>query len=216
MSNENNYEINKTTFDVYACRNVGFHVCRNSVYLVRNILTWHCVGSFILQYQVIRLKAFQREKYHPSPPKNKKTLFSDSSPGSINSSKSNDSHQSLKSSDSPDLKHPSPMIEGIDLITSENAKQFFECDKHKYSSKTHLEGFRQLMISHGMDPGHVAPPTSASEGTSRSSSSSSSSSGSSSTSSLGISSATSALDSSSAIGTDVSRPIPECAAGKNC
>ena len=108
------------------------------------------------------------------------------------------------------------MIEGIDLITSENAIQLFESDKHKYISKTNLERFRQLMIARKMDPGHADPETSPSEGTSRSSSSSSSSSGSSSTSSLGSSSATSALDSSSAIGTDVSRPIPECAAGKNC
>ena len=71
----------------------------------------------------------------------------------------------------------------------------------------------------------MAPPTSPSEGTSRSSSSSSSSSGSSSTSSSGSSSAKSASGISSAIETDVSkpipecdtsRPIPECAAGKNC
>ena len=36
-----NYEINKTTFDVYGFQKVGFYVCRNSVYLARNILTRH-------------------------------------------------------------------------------------------------------------------------------------------------------------------------------
>jgi hypothetical protein len=62
-------------------------------------------------------------------------------------------------------------------------------------------------ISLGMDPGHAAPLTSPSERTSRSSSSSSSSTGSSSTSSSSGSSAT---------GTDMSTPIPECAARNNC
>ena len=33
-----NYEINKTTFDVYACQSVGFRVRRNPIYLVRNKL----------------------------------------------------------------------------------------------------------------------------------------------------------------------------------
>jgi hypothetical protein len=126
------------------------------------------------QYQVKRWKAFQREKYNPFPSKNEKTLSADSSADSINSGKSNDSRQSLESSDSPDLKPPPPMIEGIDLITSENVIQLFECDKHKYISKTNLERFRQLMISRGMDPGHADPATSPSEGTSRSSSSNSS------------------------------------------
>ena len=44
-----NYEIDKTTFGVYACQSVGFCVCRTLVYLAGNILTQHCVGSFILQ-----------------------------------------------------------------------------------------------------------------------------------------------------------------------
>ena len=70
------------------------------------------------QYQVTRWKAFHLEKYHPSP-------TNDSSDNRINSSKSNDSHKSLKSSDSPGSKHPPPMIERIDLITSENAKQSY-------------------------------------------------------------------------------------------
>ncbi len=48
-----NYEINKTTFDVYACWSVVFHVCRSSVYLARNILTRHRVGSFILQWNFV-------------------------------------------------------------------------------------------------------------------------------------------------------------------
>jgi hypothetical protein len=121
------------------------------------------------QYQVTRWKAFQLEKFHPSPTKNKKNQSADSSDNSINSSKNNDSRKSLKPSDSPGLKHPPPMIEGIDLITSENAKQLYERDKRKYSSKANRERFRQLCISRGMDPGHAAPPTSPSEGTSRSS-----------------------------------------------
>ncbi len=94
------------------------------------------------QYQVKRWKAFQREKYHPSPLKYKKNLSADNLAESINSSKSNDSRQSLnlKSSDSPDLKHPPPMIEGIDLITFENAIQLFERDKYKYISRTNVSG----------------------------------------------------------------------------
>jgi hypothetical protein len=48
-SNQQGDKINKTTFDVYACRGDGFRVCRNSEDLARNILTRHCVGSFILQ-----------------------------------------------------------------------------------------------------------------------------------------------------------------------
>ena len=151
-------------------------------------------------------------EYHPSqvkkhPREKQENLFPDSSTGSINSSQSTDGRKSLKCSDSPDSKHPPPMIEGIDLITSENAKKLFKCDKHKYSSKANLERYRQLMISRGMDLTHGAPPTPHSEGSSRSSSSSSSSSGSSPTSSKG---------SSSAIGSDVSKPMPECAAGKMC
>ena len=79
----------------------------------------------------------------PSVPSKKwENLSADSLADCINISKSNASRQSLKSSDSPDLKHPPLMIEGIDLITSENAKQLFECDKHKYSSKTNIERFR--------------------------------------------------------------------------
>ncbi len=136
--------------------------------------------------------------------------------GSIISSQSNDNHKSLKSSDTPDSKHPSPMIEGIDLITSENVKHIFKCDKGKYSSKANLECYRQLMITRGMDPTHgilsVNQKSNEGEytpngGSSRSSSSSSSSSGSSSTYSLSSSF-------SSAIGSDVSKPIPECAANK--
>ena len=68
------------------------------------------------QYQVKRWKAFQTEKYHPSSPKNKKHQSADSSVNSINSNKSNDSCQSLKSSDSPDLKPPPSVIEGLILL----------------------------------------------------------------------------------------------------
>ncbi len=32
MSNENNYEINETTFDVYVFRSVGFRVCRIGIF----------------------------------------------------------------------------------------------------------------------------------------------------------------------------------------
>jgi hypothetical protein len=63
------------------------------------------------------------EKFNPSPTKNEKNQSADSSDNSINSSKYNDSRKSLKSKASPGLKHPPPMIEGIDLTTSENAKQ---------------------------------------------------------------------------------------------
>ncbi len=89
----------------------------------------------------------------PAPSKKQENQSADSSDNSINSSKSNDSRQSLKTSDSPDLKPPPPIIDGIDRITSEDAIQLFERDKHKYISKTTLEQFRQLMISCGMDPG---------------------------------------------------------------
>ena len=47
------YEINKTSFDVYTSRSVGFCECRNLAYLARNILTRHCVGYFILQRNTV-------------------------------------------------------------------------------------------------------------------------------------------------------------------
>ena len=119
------------------------------------------------------------------------------------------------------------MIEGMDLITSENVKIIFERDKGKYSSTGNLERYRRLVISRGIDPKHGVLSVSQksneeyctpSGGSSRSSSNSSSSSGSSSTSSSCSSSAKSASGISSAIGTDASTPIPEpeCAARKNC
>ena len=110
------------------------------------------------------------------------------------------------------------MIEGMDLITSENVKIIFERDKGKYSSTGNLERYRRLVISRGIDPKHGVLSVSQksneeyctpSGGSSRSSSNSSSSSGSSSTTSL-----SSSL--SSAISSDGSNLMPECAARKMC
>jgi len=80
------------------------------------------------------------------------------------------------------------MIKGMDVMESEAAKFKFGRDKIKYSSSEHLEHFRQIQISCGMDSMHAVPLANCSD--SGSSDSSSNSSGSSS--------------SSSAVGTDTS------------
>ncbi len=107
------------------------------------------------QYQVSGSMAFLREMCHPSPVKHPDD--NSSSTGSIISSQSNDNRKSLKPSDSQDMKHQSPMIEGMDIIPSENVKNLFNPDKGKYSTIGHLECYRQLMIARGMDPNHGVP-----------------------------------------------------------
>jgi hypothetical protein len=82
------------------------------------------------------------------------------------------------------------MIKGMDVMDSEAAKYKFEGKKNKYSCSEHLERFRQIQISHGMDPTHAVPSAKKNRSDSGSSDSSSNSSGSSS--------------SSSAVGTDSS------------
>ncbi len=174
------------------------------------------------QYQVSGSMAWLRGKYHSSPAKH---LDDDSSStGSIISSQSNDNRKSLKPSDLQDTKHQSPMIDGMDIIPYENAKNLFDPDKGKYSAIGHLEHYRQLMIARGIDLNHGVPSVnqksneedSSSDSksapsvcNSRSSTSSSSSSGSSSSFSLSSSF-------SSAVGSDGSKLMPECAAGKKC
>ncbi len=47
------------------------------------------------------------------------------------------------------------MIKGMDVMESEAAKYKFEREKNKYSCSEHLERFRQIQISRGMDPTHA-------------------------------------------------------------
>jgi hypothetical protein len=72
------------------------------------------------------------------------------------------------------------MIKGMDVMDSEAAKYKFEREKNKYSCSEHLERFRQIPISRGMDPTHAVPSAKKNRSYSGSSDSSSDSSGSSS------------------------------------
>jgi hypothetical protein len=164
---------------------------------------------------------YLKQRNHPSPmnrqtftqpPTSKETTkpnekssssgpSTDSSPSDSSTSSSNsnsDCSQSIKYKRSgkaeliPKNKDSSPMIKGMDIMASESAKFAFERDKHKYSSSEHLERYRQIQISCGMDPTYAVPSANCSD--SGSSSSSSISSG----SSL----------SSSAVGTDTSNKTP--------
>jgi hypothetical protein len=45
----------------------------------------------------------------------------------------------------------------MDVMESEAAKYKFEREKNKYSCSEHLERFRQIQISRGMDPTHAVP-----------------------------------------------------------
>jgi hypothetical protein len=100
------------------------------------------------------------------------------------------------------------MIKEMDVMTSDNAKFGFDCDKNNYKSPTHVKCLRQLMITRGMDPKYVDLSIKVkSNEEDYSSDSTSSSSGSSSSSSS---------SSSSATGSDGSNPMLECAAGTMC
>ena len=131
-----------------------------------------------------------------SPGLSTDSLPSDSSTSSSNSNSDRSQSNKYKRSGTAELlsknKDSSPMIKGMDIMTSEAAKFAFECDKIKYSSSEHLERYRQIQISRGMDPTHAVPSANRSDSGSRYSSS--------------ISSGSSS--SLSAVGTDTSNKTP--------
>ena len=95
-------------------------------------------------------------------------------------------------------KDSSPMIKGMDIMASESAKHVFNHDKLKYSSSEHLERYRQIQISRGMDPTFAVPSANRSDASINSRGRNLSPSSNSSGSSL----------SSSAVGTDTSQKTP--------
>jgi hypothetical protein len=147
---------------------------------------------------------YLKQRNHPSP-MNRQTLTQpptsnetakpnekDSSyslPSDISTSSSNSKRDQSQSSISKkkgtaelhsENKDTSPMIKGMDVMDSEAAKYKFEREKNKYSCSEHLERFRQIPISRGMDPTHAVPSAKKNRSYSGSSDSSSDSSGSSS------------------------------------
>ncbi len=115
-----------------------------------------------------------------SLPSNISTISSNSKRDQSQSSKSKKKGTAELHSENKDT---SPMIKGMDVMDSEAAKYKFEREKHKYSCSEHLERFRQIQISHGMDPTHAVLSAKKNHSNSGSSDSSSDSSGSSSSSS---------------------------------
>jgi hypothetical protein len=97
-------------------------------------------------------------------PNEKDSSYSSPSDSSTSSSNSNsDQSQSSKSKKKgtaellSENKDTSPMIKGMVVIDSDAAKYKFEHEKIKYSCLEHLERFRQIQISRGMDPTHAVP-----------------------------------------------------------
>jgi hypothetical protein len=167
---------------------------------------------------------YLKQRNHPSP-MNRQTLTqpptsnetakpnendsSYSSPSDSSTSSSNSNRDQSQSSNSKkkgtaellsENKETSPMIKGMDVMESEAAKYKFEREKNKYSCSEHLERFRQIQISRGMDPTHAVPLAKKN--------SSSDSSGSSSSSSDSSSDSSGSSSSSSAVGTDSSNKTP--------
>jgi len=104
-----------------------------------------------------------KQRNHPSP-MNCQTLTQP--PTSNETAKPNENSDQSQSNKSKkkgtaellsENKDTSPMIKGMVVIDSDAAKYKFEHEKIKYSCLEHLERFRQIQISRGMDPTHAVP-----------------------------------------------------------